>query len=96
MAVIVRNSSHSDYWDVDFENDMSGSPVETLTGGTFSDPTGTLTIGSPFVVDGDATSTALRATITGGTHGKDYQIKVTATTSSSRTLVHIWNYRVFN
>jgi hypothetical protein len=34
--------------------------------------------------------------ITGGKHGRTYQITSTAETTNNRTLIHVWPYLAFN
>lgn len=43
------------------------------------DPTGELTLGSPSVIDGMGTSSAVTFTLTGGVAGKEYRVEVQAT-----------------
>ena len=50
------------------------------------DPTGELTLGTPSVVDGMGTSTAIQFSVTGGVAGKDYRVRCTVT-AGSETLI---------
>lgn len=57
--------------------------VTALTVPTVVDePTGVLTLGTPTVVDGAGTSTAIQFTVAGGTHGERYRIEARATAGS--------------
>jgi hypothetical protein len=88
-VIAVRHEDHDDRWLVDYTLDLAG--METLTGSPTHVAEG-LTLTPEGLVDG----TKARVRVTGGTHGRTYQIKTTATTSNSRTLVNVWPYRVFN
>ena len=102
--IAVRHPQHVDRWLVDYTADLSdgealtGSPTHThYPGGDTSPMTGlTLTAEGLVGTGSPERMVYARVKITGGTHGTSYQIKSTAETSNSRTLVHVWAYLAFN
>ena len=98
--IAIRHPSHVDRWLVDFSADLvegealDGTPTHVADDDSPAvlvlTAEGLVGTGSPEV------NTQARVRITGGKHGRTYQITSTATTSNSRTLVHTWPYVVFN
>jgi hypothetical protein len=100
-VIAVRHPSHVDRWLVDYSADLvagealDGTPTHVADDD--SSPAvlvltaeGLVGTGSPEV------NTQARVRITGGKHGRTYQITSTAVTTNSRTLVHVWPYLAFS
>jgi len=67
--------------DVEWTAGAAGAnAVTALTSPTVADqPTGVLTLGTPSVVDGRGTSSAIEFTVAGGVHGQKYRIEARVT-----------------
>lgn len=92
---IVRHPENQDYFDFQMGTELSDG--ETLTG-TPTVVNAGLTISNISIQDesGGKAQSVVRAKITGGTHGKAYQVQVNALTSSGREIVTVRTYFAFS
>ena len=99
--IAIRHPDHIDRWLVDYTLDLAAG--EALTGtpthvSNDSDSPASLTVTAEGLVGTGSPEVNVyaRVRITGGVHGRTYQITTTAETTNSRTLVHVWAYLAFN